>query len=293
MATARTRSVRAGAPFDLIILDLMLPGVDGISICRAVRREGPNQDVPILMLTARRDETDKVLGLESGADDYLAKPFGIRELVARARALLRRPRRSQLQAEASDSGERPVDIHGLHVDPARRSVRVRGAEVDLTAQEFRLLFVLATHPGIVFSREALLTRVWPDHTFVTERSVDSLVKRLRRRIEGSGHSRIILTVWGSGYRDVADVTQTTRTFAAASTGASASASYSSWRSRSSCRSACSSGWPAKPRAACPSAWGATSPSWSPRSSSPRSRAIRSSTCARMPRNASTSSIARR
>ena len=195
---------RAGSQsFDLIILDLMLPGVDGISICRAVRREGPNQDVPILMLTARRDESDKVLGLESGADDYLAKPFGIRELVARARALLRRPRRSQLQAEAdaAAAGERPLDIHGLHIDPSRRRVRVKGEDVDLTAQEFRLLLVLATHPGIVFSREALLTRVWPDHTFVTERSVDSLVKRLRRRIEKDpANPEIILTVWGSGYK---------------------------------------------------------------------------------------------
>jgi len=194
-------------PFDLIILDLMLPGVDGISICRAVRREGPNQDVPILMLTARREESDKVLGLESGADDYLAKPFGIRELVARARALLRRPRRSQLQAEAdaAASGERPLEIHGLHIDPARRRVRVNGEDVDLTAQEFRLLLVLATHPGIVFSREALLTRVWPDHTYVTERSVDSLVKRLRRRVEKDpANPEIILTVWGSGYK-AADV----------------------------------------------------------------------------------------
>ena len=186
--------------FDLIILDLMLPGVDGVSICRAVRREGPNQDVPILMLTARRDESDKVLGLESGADDYLAKPFGIRELVARARALLRRPRRSQLHAGAP-IGEKPLEIHGLHIDPARRRVRAKGVDVDLTAQEFRLLSVLATHPGIVFSREALLTRVWPDHTFVTERSVDSLVKRLRRRIENDpANPEIILTVWGSGYK---------------------------------------------------------------------------------------------
>lgn len=190
-------------PYDLIVLDLMLPGMDGLSICRSVRREGPNQDVPILMLTARREESDKVLGLESGADDYLAKPFGIRELVARVRALLRRPRRSQLQAEAAAAapGDRPVEIHGLHIDPAKRRVRVRGAEVDLTAQEFRLLFVLATHPGIVFSREALLTRVWPDHTYVTERSVDSLVKRLRRRIEeDQANPAIILTVWGSGYK---------------------------------------------------------------------------------------------
>ena len=206
VADGQQALIRAGSnPFDLVILDLMLPGVDGISICRAVRREGPNQDVPILMLTARREESDKVLGLESGADDYLAKPFGIRELVARARALLRRPRRSQLQAEAAPAGERPIQIHGLHIDPARRRVRVTGTDVDLTAQEFRLLHVLATHPGIVFSREALLTRVWPDHTFVTERSVDSLVKRLRRRIEKDpANPEIILTVWGSGYK-AADV----------------------------------------------------------------------------------------
>ena len=193
---------RAGSqPFDLVVLDLMLPGMDGVSICRSIRREGPNQDVPIMMLTARREESDKVLGLESGADDYLAKPFGIRELVARVRALLRRPRRSQLQAEAAPAGDRPVEMHGLHIDPARRRVRVRGEDVDLTAQEFRLLFVLATHPGIVFSREALLTRVWPDHTYVTERSVDSLVKRLRRRVEDDpANPAIILTVWGSGYK---------------------------------------------------------------------------------------------
>ena len=194
--------VRAGSEaFDLVILDVMLPGIDGIAVCRAIRREGLNQDVPILMLTARGEESDKVLGLESGADDYLAKPFGIRELVARARALLRRPRRSQLQAEAAVPGERPVEIHGLHIDPAKRRVRVKGQEVDLTAQEFRLLLVLVTHPGIVFSREALLTRVWPDHTFVTERSVDSLVKRLRKQIEKDpANPEIILTVWGSGYK---------------------------------------------------------------------------------------------
>jgi len=203
VADGQDALTRAGSEsYDLIILDLMLPGVDGISICRAVRREGPNQDVPILMLTARREESDKVLGLESGADDYLAKPFGIRELVARARALLRRPRRSQLQAEAAAvSNEKPIDIHGLHIDPARRRVRINDDDVDLTAQELRLLHVLTTHPGIVFSREALLTRVWPDHTFVTERSVDSLVKRLRRRIEKDpADPRIIMTVWGSGYK---------------------------------------------------------------------------------------------
>ena len=120
---------------------------------------------------------------------------------SRARALLRRPRRSQLQAEAAPSAEPALDIHGLQIDPARRRVRVNGEDVDLTAQEFRLLLVLASHPGIVFSREALLTRVWPDHTYVTERSVDSLVKRLRRRIETDpADPKVILTVWGSGYK---------------------------------------------------------------------------------------------
>ena len=188
--------------FDLIVLDLMLPGTDGVTICRTIRRSGPNQDVPILMLTARREENDKVIGLESGADDYLSKPFGIREFVARVRALLRRPRRSQLQAESgAANAERPIEVHGIAIDPARRQVTVRGEPVDLTAQEFRLLLVLATHPGIVFSREALLSRVWPDHTHVTDRSVDSLVKRLRRRIEkNSAEPDVILTVWGSGYK---------------------------------------------------------------------------------------------
>jgi two-component system OmpR family response regulator/two-component system alkaline phosphatase synthesis response regulator PhoP len=190
-------------PFDLIILDLMLPGMDGLSICRALRRAGSNHDVPILMLTARREESDKVLGLESGADDYLAKPFGVRELVARVRALLRRPRANAATPQGLQ--DRPVTVHGLEIDPARRRVKVRGQPVDLTAQEFRLLLVLASHPGIVFTREALLSRVWPDHTHVTVRSVDSLVKRVRHQIERlPATPEIILTVWGSGYK-LADV----------------------------------------------------------------------------------------
>jgi DNA-binding response OmpR family regulator len=193
--------------FDVVVLDLMLPGVDGLTVCRAIRHGGPNEDVPVLMLTARREESDKVLGLESGADDYLAKPFGVRELVARVRALLRRPRASVLRAEAAQSAagggldERPLTVHGMEIDPARRRVRVGGQDVDLTAQEFRLLHVLASHPGIVFSREALLSRVWSDQTFVTPRSVDTLVKRLRRRIEDDpADPQRILTVWGSGYK---------------------------------------------------------------------------------------------
>ena len=180
----------------------MLPGLDGITVCRAIRRDTPNTDVPILMLTARREESDKVLGLESGADDYLTKPFGVRELVARVRALLRRPRPSRLAVTtAEDQAGRPVAVKGLTVDPARRHARMDGREIELTSHEFDLLYLLASHPGIVFSREALLRRVWGNDTFVTERSVDTLIKRLRRKIEDEATDpQLILTVWGTGYK---------------------------------------------------------------------------------------------
>jgi len=189
-----------GEPFDLVVLDLMLPGLDGVTVCRAIRRETTNNDVPVLMLTARREESDKVLGLESGADDYLTKPFGVREFVARVRALLRRPRPSRLVAGPSGDA-RPVAVKGLTVDPARRHARLDGREIDLTSHEFDLLYLLASHPGIVFSREALLERVWGNDTFVTERSVDTLIKRLRRKIEDEATDpKLILTVWGTGYK---------------------------------------------------------------------------------------------
>ncbi len=189
--------------FDLVVLDVMIPGLDGVSLCRAVRNGGrPNRDVPILMLTARREESDKVIGLESGADDYLTKPFGVRELVARTRALLRRPRAGETPALSPGEPEQPpVEIHGIHIDPARRRVRVEGRDVELTDQEFRLLHLFATHAGIVFSREALLAKIWRGDTYVTERSVDTLVKRLRRRIETDpANPRYLLTVWGVGYK---------------------------------------------------------------------------------------------
>jgi DNA-binding response OmpR family regulator len=188
--------------YDLLVLDVMIPGLDGLSLCRAVRNGRMNRDVPILMLTARRDESDKVVGLESGADDYLTKPFGVRELVARARALLRRPRQAAgVATDPIDESSRPVRVHGIDIDPARRSVNVQGRQVDLTDQEFRLLHLLATHPGIVFSREALLSRIWRGDTFVTVRSVDTLVKRLRRRIEADpARPTFLLTVWGVGYK---------------------------------------------------------------------------------------------
>jgi DNA-binding response OmpR family regulator len=188
-------------PYDLLVLDVMLPGLDGLSLCRAVRNGQLNADVPILMLTARREESDKVVGLESGADDYLTKPFGVRELVARARALLRRPRQRHPEAAATAGSDGIVKVHGIEIDPAKRRVRVDGRDIDLTDQEFRLLYLLATHVGIVFSREALLAKIWRGDTFVTVRSVDTLVKRLRRRIEADPASpRFLLTVWGVGYK---------------------------------------------------------------------------------------------
>lgn len=180
---------------DLVVLDLMLPGIGGVALCRAIRQTPLNADAPVLMLTARRDETDKVLGLESGADDYLTKPFGIRELVARARALLRRPRQS-----AYDSSTVIARGH-LRLDLGRRQALVRGESIDLTPHEFDVLHVLASHPGIVFSREALLERVWTSDTHVTVRSVDTLIKRLRQKIEADSRApQLILTVWGAGYK---------------------------------------------------------------------------------------------
>jgi DNA-binding response OmpR family regulator len=181
--------------FELIVLDVMLPGLDGVTVCRAIRRESRNSDVPILMLTARRDESDKVLGLDSGADDYLTKPFGVRELVARVRALMRRRRPVMGEhAPAVQAGE-------LAIEPARRQARLGEKDIELTAHEFELLYVLAANRGIVFSREALVQRVWGEDTHITVRSVDTLVKRLRRKLEvDHADPKFILTVWGSGYK---------------------------------------------------------------------------------------------
>jgi len=183
-------------PFHIVVLDLMLPKLDGLTVCHAIRRSAKNAGTPILMLTARREESDKVLGLESGADDYLTKPFGVREFVARVRALLRRP------AHVRGDGAAPVvAASGLQIDPARRQVTLDGRAVDLTPHEFDVLYLLASQPGIVFSREALLKRVWREDTHVTERSVDTLIKRLRQKIETDSPSpERILTVWGTGYK---------------------------------------------------------------------------------------------
>lgn len=187
-------------PFDLCVLDLMLPRIDGLAVCRAIRRDPANSDTPILMLTARRDEADKVLGLESGADDYLTKPFGVRELVARVRALLRRPRASQARAAGPAA---VVTAGALRIDPARRQATLDQRVLELTPHEFDVLYLLASNPGIVFTREKILERVWTNDTHVTVRSVDTLVKRLRQKVEADTRApELILTVWGTGYKFV-------------------------------------------------------------------------------------------
>ena len=155
----RTALDRArSTPFDLVLLDIMLPGVDGVSVCRAIRNGSPNAETPILMLTAREGESDKVLGLESGADDDLTKPFGVRELMARIGALMRRHHRRPAEAVPSPV----VDVGELSLDRERRTATVRGGRIELTKQEFDLLYLMASRPGAVFTRAALLQEVWSD-----------------------------------------------------------------------------------------------------------------------------------
>jgi len=191
--------------YDLCIVDVMLPGLDGVALCRALRQQPATRRVPVLLLTARRDEIDKVLGLDSGADDYLTKPFGVRELMARVRALLRRAR----PANGGGADAVTTDVlrrDGLEIDASRHQVTVDGHVIETTAHEFAVLRVLAAHPGIVFTREALIRRAWGPETHVTERSVDTIVKRLRQKIEvNPALPQRLLTVWGVGYkfRDVA------------------------------------------------------------------------------------------
>jgi DNA-binding response OmpR family regulator len=188
--------------FDLLLLDIMLPGLDGVSLCRAARKEGPNVDTPILMLTARDSESDTVVGLESGADDYLTKPFGVRELQARVGALMRRHRRTSDAAPGHATRlTRGTGAGQISIDAERRDVTVRGKRVELTRQEFDVLYHLASRPGVVFPRSALLQKVWSDDTYVTERTVDTIVSRVRKKIERDPHDpELILTAWGVGYK---------------------------------------------------------------------------------------------
>lgn len=183
---------------DLVILDLMLPGLDGLAVCREIRAEGGY--VPVLMLTAKSTELDRVLGLEMGADDYLTKPFSVAELSARIKALFRRVD-ALSSHRASDNDAREIEVDGLRIDPVRRRVFVQAVEVELTAREFDLLWHFASHRGRVFSRAQLLDAVWGYNHEGYEHTVNTHINRLRNKIETDPVApRYVQTVWGVGYR---------------------------------------------------------------------------------------------
>lgn len=197
----RTGLERATAQdYDLVILDLSLPGVEGLEVCRSLRAR-PRYPL-ILMLTARSSEMDRVLGLEIGADDYLTKPFGIRELLARVRALLRRAEALGTAAAYAVDGQQDALVRGaLAIDPASREVAAEGITLSLTAREFDLLLLLARHPGRVYTRAQLLDLVWGLSYEGYEHTVNSHINRLRAKIEKNpAQPRFLLTAWGVGYK---------------------------------------------------------------------------------------------
>jgi two-component system phosphate regulon response regulator PhoB len=177
---------------DLVLVDWMLPDMSGLELVRLLRRDANTRDIPVMMLTARGEEADKVAGLESGADDYVTKPFSARELIARIQAVLRR------SAPVGES-ER-VDVEGLLLDQAGHRVTAAGKAVALGPTEYRLLAFLMTHPDRVYSRSQLLDRVWGGNVYVEERTVDVHIRRLRKALEESGFDRLVQTVRGAGYR---------------------------------------------------------------------------------------------
>lgn len=183
--------------YDLIVLDLMLPGMDGLEICQKLRAQ--QLLTPILMVTARDSELDRVIGLEMGADDYLTKPFSVRELQARVKAMLRR---YQMMAQASQSQVKSaIQIRDLEIDSARRTVRLKNQEIDLTSTEFDLLLHLAQSPGQVFSRAQLLDQVWGYNHSGYEHTVNSHINRLRTKLEKDpSQPEYVVTVWGVGYK---------------------------------------------------------------------------------------------
>ena len=176
---------------DVVLLDWMLPGESGLAFARRLRADKRTRELPIILLTARAAEPDKVAGLDAGADDYLTKPFSTRELLARIKAVLRR--------RAPQSSGEPVEVAGLRLDPAAHRVSAQGHRLELGPTEFRLLHFLMTHSDRIYSRTQLLDAVWGDHAFVEERTVDVHVRRLRLALTPSGHDRLIETVRGSGY----------------------------------------------------------------------------------------------
>ena len=186
----------ARQPFDLVVLDLMLPQIDGLEITRRLRT---TSETPIIMLTARSAEIDRILGLEMGADDYVTKPFSPQELVSRVRAVLRRSQRAQ-QATL-DTAERALVYGDLRIDPQKRLVEARGQEIVLTAREFDLLWLLARHPRQVFNRDQLLDLVWGITEYIDASTITVHVRRLREKIEADpANPRYIQTMWGVGYK---------------------------------------------------------------------------------------------
>ena len=182
--------------FDLIILDIMLPDMDGFEICRQLRAE--KNKTPILMLTARSEEIDKVIGLETGADDYLTKPFSVRELVARVKAILRR---SEIFSQNISPEDRLIEYGDLFIDHAKRKALLKGSKLDLTPKEFDLLYLFICNPGKSYSRETLLQKVWGQEFKGYEHTVNSHINRLRAKIEPDISKPVyILTTWGVGYR---------------------------------------------------------------------------------------------
>ena len=191
------RLVEEQAP-QLVILDWMLPGLDGLSVCRQLRQ---NYLMPIIMLTARSEEVDRVLGLEVGADDYLVKPFGVRELLARTRAALRRVELEAKRGLGAPSDEKAI-VHGrLRVEPGSHRASLDGVELALTPKEFDLLFLFVANPGRAFNREFLIERIWGGDFEGFDRAVDNHIRRLRQKLGESGEK--IATVWGVGYRFIA------------------------------------------------------------------------------------------
>ena len=188
-------AIRAALP-DVVVLDWMLPGESGIAFARRLRADARTRDLPILMLTARALEQDKISGLEAGADDYLTKPFSPKELAARIKAVLRR-RAPQLSGDV-------IEVEGLKLDPAAHRVSALDERLYLAPSEFKLLHFLMTHPGRIYSRSQLLDQVWGDHVYVEERTVDVHIHRLRKALGATGHDRLITTVRGSGYGFQAD-----------------------------------------------------------------------------------------
>ena len=177
---------------DLVLLDWMLPGQSGIELARRLRGDARTRKLPIIMLTERGDEEDKLRGLETGADDYITKPFSVKELQARIKAVLRR--------RAPEITDDAIDYHGLRLDPASHRITGKGKDLPMGPTEFRLLHFFMTHPERVYSRTQLLDQVWGDHVFIEERTVDVHIRRLRSALARSGHHAFIQTIRGSGYR---------------------------------------------------------------------------------------------